>query len=165
MEGRWRQETHREPSKDGGRSWNYVAPSQGTFGATRGWKKRGMIWPIGFRGSMVLQGCPGGSGVKNLPYNAGDENLIPGWGRCPVRGNGNALQYSSLGNPMDRRAWEATVHGVTNESDKTERLNNNNMALQTLWFGIPASRTVRKGISVVLSHPGCSTYVIAATGN
>ena len=54
--------------------------------------------------------------IKNLPANAGDArdpDLIPGLGRCPGEGNGNPLQYSCLGNPMDRGAWWATVHGVT----------------------------------------------------
>ena len=54
--------------------------------------------------------------VKNLPADAGDARdvgLIPGLGRSPGEGNGNPLQYSCLGNPMDRRAWQATVHGVT----------------------------------------------------
>ena len=53
--------------------------------------------------------------VKNLPANAGDERdvgLIPGLGRSPGVGNGNPLQYSYLENPMDRRAWWATVHRV-----------------------------------------------------
>ena len=50
--------------------------------------------------------------VKNPPANAGDMGLIPGSGRSPGRGNGNSLQYSCLGNPMDREAWRATVHGV-----------------------------------------------------
>ena len=50
--------------------------------------------------------------VKNLPANTGDEGLIPGSGRSPGEGNGNLLQYSCLGNPMDREAWRATVHGV-----------------------------------------------------
>ena len=58
-------------------------------------------------------GFPGGSVVKNLPANAGDVGLIPGLGRSPVKGNGKLLQYSCLGNPMDRGAWQATVHGVT----------------------------------------------------
>ena len=40
-------------------------------------------------------------------------NLIPGLGRYPGEGNGNPLQYSCLGNLMDREAWQATVHGVT----------------------------------------------------
>ena len=50
--------------------------------------------------------------VKNLPANAGDKGLIPGSGRSPGEGNGNSLQYSCLGNPMDRGAWWIAVHGV-----------------------------------------------------
>ena len=53
--------------------------------------------------------------VKNLPFNAGDPGSIPESGRFPGKGNGNPLQYSCLGNPMDRRIWQATVHGVTTE--------------------------------------------------
>ena len=52
--------------------------------------------------------------VKNLPASAGnawDLGLIPGFGRFLGRGNGNALQYSCLENPMDRGAWWAVVHG------------------------------------------------------
>ena len=63
--------------------------------------------------------------VKNPPANAEDMGSIPGLGRSPGEGNGNPLQYSCLGNPMDRRAWRATVHGVTKGSGKTEGLNNN----------------------------------------
>ena len=55
---------------------------------------------------------PGGSEVKNLPANAGDVGSIPGSGRSPGEGNGNWLQYSCLGNLMDRGAWQATVLGV-----------------------------------------------------
>ena len=58
-------------------------------------------------------GFPGGSMVKNLPANAGDSGSIPGLGRSPGEGNGNPLQYSCLGNPMDRGVWQATVCGVT----------------------------------------------------
>ena len=50
--------------------------------------------------------------IKNPPANAGDTALIPGLGRSPGEGNGNLLQYSCLGNPMDRGAWQATVLGV-----------------------------------------------------
>ena len=57
-------------------------------------------------------GFPCGSGVKNLRANAGDARLIPEEGRSPGEGNGNLLQYSCLGNPMDRGAWWTTVHGV-----------------------------------------------------
>ena len=51
--------------------------------------------------------------VKYPPANAGDTGLIPRSGRSLGEGNGNPLQYSCLGNPMDRGAWWATVHGVT----------------------------------------------------
>ena len=60
--------------------------------------------------------------VKNPPANAGDigdEGSIPAWGRSPGEGNGNPLQYSCLGNPLDRGAWWATVHGAAKESDTT----------------------------------------------
>ena len=54
--------------------------------------------------------------VKNLPASAGDirdAGSIPGLGRSPGKGHGNPLQCSCLGNPMDREAWRATVHGVS----------------------------------------------------
>ena len=51
--------------------------------------------------------------VKNLPAYTGDFGLIPALGRYLGEGNDNPLQYSGLGNPMDRGAWWATVHGVT----------------------------------------------------
>ena len=54
--------------------------------------------------------------------SAGDIGLIPGLGRSPGEGNGNPLQYSCRGNPMDRGAWLAIVHGLTKESDMTEGL-------------------------------------------
>ena len=51
--------------------------------------------------------------VKNLLANARDAGSIPALGRSPGGGNGNPLQYSCLENSTDRRAWQATVHGVT----------------------------------------------------
>ena len=64
-------------------------------------------------------GFPGGSVVKNPPANAGDTGMIPGSRRSHGEGNGNPLQYSCLGNPMDRGAWQAAVHGVAKELDTT----------------------------------------------
>ena len=57
-------------------------------------------------------GFPGGSVVKTLSANAGDMGLILGSRRSPGEGNDNLLQYSGLGTPMDREAWQAPVHGV-----------------------------------------------------
>ena len=66
--------------------------------------------------SKLNEGFPGGTVVKNLPANAGDAKDVgsmPESGRFPGKGNGNPLQYSCLGKPMDRGAWLTTVHGVT----------------------------------------------------
>ena len=75
------------------------------------------MWYLAYRklGSQVA------SVVKNLPANAGDmrdSGSIPESGRSPGGGNGNPLQYSCLENPMDRGAWEATVH--TGKKSRTQ---------------------------------------------
>ena len=67
--------------------------------------------------TMLFVDFPGGSGVKNLPANAADTGSIPGLRRSPGEGTGKPLQYSCLGNPMNREAWRATVHGIARESD------------------------------------------------
>ena len=56
---------------------------------------------------------PHSSVGKEPACNAGDLGSIPGLGRSPGEGNGNALQYSCLENPMDKAAWQATVHDMT----------------------------------------------------
>jgi len=63
--------------------------------------------------------------IKNLPANTRDLGLIPGSGRSTGEENGNPLQYSCLGNPMDRGAWQVTVYGVAKELNTMDRLNNN----------------------------------------
>ena len=65
-------------------------------------------------------GFLGGSVVKNPP-NAGESGSILGSGRCPGEGHGNPLQYSCLGNLMDKGAWRATVHGVTKSQTRLSR--------------------------------------------
>ena len=65
---------------------------------------------------------PGGSVVKNIPAYAGDTGdagSTPGSGRFPGKGNENPLQYSCLGNPMDREAYQTTVHEGPKELDTT----------------------------------------------
>ena len=66
-----------------------------------------MIW------LLFYSDFPGSSDGKASAYDAGDPGLIPGLGRSSGEGNGTPLQYSCLENPMDGRAWWATVHEVT----------------------------------------------------
>ena len=65
---------------------------------------------------------PGSSAVKNLPVNARDSGSIPELGRSPGKGNGNPFQYPCLQSSMDRRAWHATVHGITKSQTRLKRL-------------------------------------------
>ena len=64
--------------------------------------------------------------IKNLPAmqetscNVGDLDSIPGSGKCPGEGKGNSLQYSCLGNLMDRGAWQAIVHGIARVGNDLE---------------------------------------------
>ena len=64
-------------------------------------------WHVGSWTSLVAQIA------KNLPVNAGDPGLIPGLGRSPGERNGYSLQFSCLEDSMDRRVWQATQNGVT----------------------------------------------------
>ena len=79
------------------------------------------------RGWTSWRGFPGGAVVKNLPANAGDTrdkrdmSSTPGLGRSPGEGNGNPLQYSCPGNPIDRGAWWATVHGIARRTEHAHR--------------------------------------------
>ena len=68
-----------------------------------------------------LLGFSSGSDSKESACNIGDSGLIPGSGRSPGGGHNNLLQFSCLENPMDRGAWQATVHKEgLKEMDKTE---------------------------------------------
>ena len=79
---------------------------------------------------------PGDTVVKNLlemqeaTCNAGDLGLIPGLGQSPVEGNGKPVQYSCMGNHMEREAWWATFHGIAgvshNLATKPPPLSSNN---------------------------------------
>ena len=89
----------------------------GTF-TTTAWV-RFLVWE-------VFWGIPGGSVVKNSPASAGATEDIGSTlqsGRSPGEGNGSPLQYSCLGNPMNRGAWQATLHEVA-KSQTQFRLNN-----------------------------------------
>ena len=73
---------------------------------------------------------------------------ISGSGRSLGRGNGNPLQHSYLVNPMDSGAWQATVHGVTKDSDTTQQLNNSNN--KCIHFQI--NRSLKKFMTSPLPH-------------
>ena len=83
-----------------------------------------LYWQINFAWGWkeeMGEGFSGGSDGKNNTYNVGDLGSIPGSGRSPGEGNGNALQYSCLENPMDGGAWWATYSPWGHkESDTTE---------------------------------------------
>ena len=72
--------------------------------------------------TISLLGFPGGSEVKVPASNVGDPGSIPGSGRSPAEGNGNPLQYSCLGNPMDGKGTVGYSPWGHKESDSTERL-------------------------------------------
>ena len=101
------------------------------------WKQPGIKWGVSatlnriiifnsfiyeFMGFLGEGGA--GAVVKNTPVNTpanvGDTGSIPGLGRSLGEGNGKPLQYSCMGNPMHRGAWQATVHRVAKELDMTE---------------------------------------------
>ena len=94
--------------------------------------------------------------VKNPPANAGDPGLIPGLGRSPGEGNGNTLQYSCLGNPMDRGVWLATAHVVTKESHalltKTHKTHRTLYILQLTFSSIIFFYTLSTCKHVALGH-------------
>ena len=75
--------------------------------------------------------------VKNLPASVGnirDTGLIPGSGRSPREGYGNLLQYSCLENPMDRGAWQATVHGVSKSQTQVNWLSTHSTLISESIF-------------------------------
>ena len=74
--------------------------------------------------SLVAQLVKNPLAMQETAYNGGDSGLIPGLERSSAEGNGSPLQYSSLGNPTDRRAWWATSMG-SQELDMSYQLNNN----------------------------------------
>ena len=72
-----------------------------------------MSFPGGFDDKeSAFEGFPGGSYGKESACSVRELSSLPGWGRSPGEGNGNPFQDSCQGNPIDREAWWATVHGI-----------------------------------------------------
>ena len=99
---------------------------------------------------------PGGSVVKSPPAKAEDMGLIPGSGRSPGEENGNPLQYSCLGNPMDREAWWTTAHGPA-------RVRHDLATEQQLWNmnPFPSNRSESLPVNEVNSFKNTITCPIA----
>ena len=87
-------------------------------------------------------GFPGGLVVKNPPVDEGDADWILGSGRSPGGGNGYPLQYSCLGNPMDRGAWWATVYGVSKS-----------------WMGLSTTQTFDYNFSFLIGNIFQHSYI------
>ena len=101
----------------------------------------------------TLKGFSRGSVVKNPPINTGDANSILGLGRAPEGGHGNLLQYSCLENPMDRGAWQATVHGVPKSRTRLKPLSTS-----------VSKRTTDERATTVQSGRGTSFRFLEARG-
>ena len=85
-----------------------------------------------FISSSVL--IKGGLDGKASVYNTRDSGSIPGLGRSPGEGNGNPLQYYCLENPMDRGAWNATVHGVTKSRTRLSDFTHSALLIELKWY-------------------------------
>ena len=100
--------------------------------------------------------------VNNLPVNAGDVRgtcFIPGSGRYQGGGHGNPLQYSCLENPMDRGAWQATVHRVTQSQTQLKQLSRHTLLL--LYYIYNLQKINRSG-KIQSIYPSLSTYLPCA---
>ena len=92
-------------------TWEWCCPARDTVRGPR------ICWTSSSHDFLkrvhLFSGFPGGSDSKEYTCNAGDTGSIPGWGRSPGGGRGSPLECSRLENPVDRAAWRATVHGLT----------------------------------------------------
>ena len=104
--------------------------------------------------------------VKKSPANAGDtrdRSLIPGLERYPGGGNGNLLKYSCLKNPMDRGAWQATIHGVTKSLTRLKQLSRHTRKIQKLanktmfYFSSVQFSSVSQSCPTLCDPMNCST--------
>ena len=97
-------------------------------------------------------GFPGGSDGAESACHVGDLGLIPGLGRSPGEGNSYTIQYSGLENSMDRRAWRATVHGITKSRTRLSGFPFFNEASDKIKNPIPRSLWLWKK---ALVHSAC----------
>ena len=101
------------------------------------WFCKWVLWWL----HMYFTGFPGGSDGKESACNAGDLGSISRSGIFPGEGNSNPLQDSCLGNPMDRGAWQTTIHGVTR---RQTQLSNWHFHFLSMYFRIIFSSSIFK---------------------
>ena len=105
--------------------------------------------------------------VKTLPANAGvarDAGSIPGTGRCPGVGNGNPLQYSWLKTPVDKGAWQATVHGLAKSQRQLSNWTTTKLKLKRCYkktgsVSLPGTSRRREGGRSLLWADECQVFV------
>ena len=117
----------------------YQRVSSGPFGMTLGHRHNGLdVLHRHQEGSLNqsnlvnIMGFHSGSDDKEPACNAGDRDSISRSGRSPGEGHGNPLQYSCLENPLDRGAWQATIHRVTQSQTQLKQLSVHSMRWQCL---------------------------------
>ena len=103
-------------------------------------------WVTELKWTYIWMGFPGGVLVKCPPANTGDKGSIPRSGRFPEVGNGNPLQYSCLGNPMDSGAWWATVHGVA----KSQTQLSTQALIDYIWIGMTVAEIIWRDLQSVV---------------
>ena len=109
----------------------------------------------------LLQGFPDGTSGKESACKTGDIpdlDLISGSGRSPGEGNGNTLQYSCLENPMNRGAWRATVHGVTESQTRPEHLSTH-LGYYKILSMVPFAIQPAVLFPLLSSRPCCSFHI------
>ena len=111
-----------------------------------GLQRVGHNWVTALKWTYIWMGFPGGVLVKCPPANTGDKGSIPRSGRFPEVGNGNPLQYSCLGNPMDSGAWWATVHGVA----KSQTQLSTQALIDYIWIGMTVAEIIWRDLQSVV---------------
>ena len=104
----------------------------------------------------IWLGLPGISDGKESAWNAGDLGSSPWLGRSPGEGNGNPLQYSCLENSMDREAWQATVHRVTNNRIWLNDLTLIGGTIREAWKVLRTCKWEQDRVKVSIKYLACS---------
>ena len=139
-----------------------------------GWRRRIFqsyaIWSVKLTKDLILMGFPGGSGMKNLTAMQELQEMLvwSGLGRSLGGGHGNPLQYSCLENPVDRGAWQATVHRVTKTWTQLKWLSTHIMCIHFKFSGstyacVTSTRGKRRLLQMPLQLPSSQCHFPSIT--